>query len=112
MYRNKKIAVVVPSYNEEERIGQVIETMPQFVDSIVVVDDASRDGTSRVVEDHQKSRPDRLFLVRHDRRRGVGGAILSGYEWANENGLEIVAVMAGDGQMDPRELTLIVDPVV
>ena len=49
MYRNRTIAVVVPVYNEEALIGRVIETMPDCVDRIVVVDDDSRDGTAEAV---------------------------------------------------------------
>ena len=45
MYRNHSIAVVVPAYNEEVLIARVIETMPDYVDRIIVVDDCSRDGT-------------------------------------------------------------------
>jgi glycosyltransferase involved in cell wall biosynthesis len=45
MYRGHTIAAVVPAYNEEQLIGRVIETMPDWVDRIVVVDDCSRDGT-------------------------------------------------------------------
>ena len=43
MYKNKKICVVVPAHNEETQILKVIQTMPDYVDAIVVVDDASED---------------------------------------------------------------------
>ena len=49
MLSNKTIAVVVPAYNEEKQIGQVIETMPGFVDRIIVVNDCSSDSTADVV---------------------------------------------------------------
>ena len=49
MYRNHTVAVVVPAYNEEILIARVIETMPDYVDRIVVVDDCSRDGTVETV---------------------------------------------------------------
>ena len=56
MINNKTIAVVVPSYNEAEQIGMVIETMPNFVDRIIIVNDCSKDGMAKVVEDYiQKS---------------------------------------------------------
>ena len=105
MYREKKIGVVVSAYNEEEKIVQVIDTMPKFVDRIIVANDSSLDQISDVVAEHQKSAPDRFVLLYHDNRRGVGGEILTGYRWARENGLGITAVMAGDGQMDPIELS-------
>jgi glycosyltransferase involved in cell wall biosynthesis len=55
MLKNKTIAVVVPSYNEEKQIGMVIESMPDFVDRIIVVNDKSKDNTAKVVEDYIKN---------------------------------------------------------
>ncbi|MQK95717.1 glycosyltransferase, partial [Escherichia coli] len=52
MLQGKKVAVVVPCYNEESQIGMVIETMPSFVDRIVVVNDKSKDRTAEVVLDY------------------------------------------------------------
>ena len=50
MLKNKTIAVVVPAYNEEKQIGMVIETMQEFVDRIVIVNDCSKDNTASVVQ--------------------------------------------------------------
>ncbi len=110
MYKEKTIGVVVPAYNEEKLIGQVIETMPNFVDRIIVVDDRSPDRTVEIVQKYQKDRSD-LILVRHEENQGVGGAIATGYNRAVEEGLEVVAVMAGDAQMDPADLDRVVEPV-
>ena len=82
MYEGKTIAVVVPAYNEEKLIGQVLDTMPDFVDLIIVVDDASTDCTSDIVASYHKRLADRLVLVRHTRNQGVGAAIVSGYKQA------------------------------
>ncbi len=114
MYRDKSVAVVVPAYNEEKLIGHVIETMPDFVDWIVVVDDCSTDRTPTQVESYRAARPwnDKIFLIRHDENQGVGGAIASGYEWARDHKADVVVVMAGDAQMDPADLPAILDPVV
>lgn len=112
MYKDKKIGVVVPAYNEERLIGGVIETMPDYVDRIIVVDDQSRDRTGSVVERYRESLGERLVLLRHPKNEGVGSSILTGYKWAMENGLDIVAVMAGDGQMRPEELSSVLEPVV
>mgnify|MGYP006309638941 CR=1 FL=1 len=54
MLQNKTIAVVVPAYNEEAQIGHVIETMPEFVDRIVVVNDNSTDATADIVKQHME----------------------------------------------------------
>ena len=111
MYRGKTVAVVVPAYNEEALIGRVIETMPEFVDHIVVVDDASPDRTSEVVRDHQGRCPT-LELIRHESNQGVGGAIATGYKWSLQHGIDVAVVMAGDAQMDPDDLPSLLDPVV
>lgn len=58
MYKDKKICVVLPAYNEESQIAGVIETMPEFVDAVVVVDDASTDDTCRVVRECRQGRAD------------------------------------------------------
>ena len=110
MYRSKSICVVVPAHNEETQIGKVLKTMPDYVDKIVVVDDASTDKTVQVVK-RCLPEDDRFVLVQHDTNMGVGGAIVSGYKWALENRCDVTAVMAGDGQMDPSDLESIIAPV-
>ena len=55
MINNKTIAVVVPAYNEETQIGIVIETMPEYVDRIVIVNDCSKDNTLQVVMNYINS---------------------------------------------------------
>lgn len=59
MLKGKKIAVVVPAYNEETQIGIVIETMPDFVDRIIVVNDCSRDRTAEIVKEYIDKQKDR-----------------------------------------------------
>lgn len=114
MIKEKTIDVVVPAYNEERLISKVISTMPDFVDKIVVVDDKSTDNTVKEVSKF-KSDPrfsDRMILIELARNQGVGAAIAEGYKWARDNKIDITAVMAGDGQMNPDELINIVMPVV
>ncbi len=112
MYRNRRVAVVVPAYNEETQIGRVIDTMPDFVDRIIVIDDRSRDRTTDVVRAHPAFAEGRVELIRHDVNQGVGGAIASGYVRARDEGYDIAVVMAGDGQMDPADLPSLLDPLV
>lgn len=109
MYRGKSVAVVVPAYNEETQIARVIAAMPDWVDHIVVIDDCSRDRTSEMARATGSSR---LVLLRHEKNQGVGGAIATGYKWARDNNVDLSAVMAGDGQMEPSELGRILDPLV
>jgi glycosyltransferase involved in cell wall biosynthesis len=92
-------------------IGSVLETMPSFVDRVIVVDDCSEDHTVSEIQSCEKKDP-RFFLVRHNHNQGVGKAIATGYRRAREEGLDVVAVMAGDAQMDPEDLSTVVTPVV
>jgi glycosyltransferase involved in cell wall biosynthesis len=111
MYRDQTIAVIVPAYNEEKLIGRVLKTIPPFIDHIVVVDDASLDQTGEVVKAQQQEDP-RIIYTRHTRNEGVGGAIVTGYKWARDNEVFISVVMAGDAQMDPKDLPKLLDPLV
>lgn len=112
MYHQASLGVVVPCYNEELLITRVLETMPVYVDRIYVVDDLSRDRTAQVVEEYiARTGADRIELIRHTTNQGVGGAIVTGYKRALQDGVDVVAVMAGDAQMDPADLHLIVEPV-
>jgi glycosyltransferase involved in cell wall biosynthesis len=111
MYRDKKIAVIVPAHNEEKLIGKVLKMAPVFVDHIVVIDDASSDRTGDIVKTHQEEDP-RITLIRHEINEGVGGAIVTGYKWARDHEIDISVVMAGDAQMDPADLPRLLDPVV
>ena len=110
MYMGKRIAVVVPCKNEATQIGGVLTGMPEIVDAIIVIDDGSTDGMADVVRDRM-SRDDRVQLITHERSRGVGGAIAAGYVQARQQSFDITVVMAGDGQMDPNDLELVVYPV-
>jgi glycosyltransferase involved in cell wall biosynthesis len=108
MYRRLTVAVVVPAFNEERAIAAAIETVPDFVDRIIVVDDASRDGTGACASRYSSGRVD---VLRHLTNRGVGGAIVTGYRRALAIGVDVAAVMAGDGQMDPADLPALLDPI-
>ncbi|QLH81181.1 glycosyltransferase family 2 protein [Halosimplex pelagicum] len=126
MYEGKTIGVVVPAHNEEGLIGEVITTIPEFVDRVFVIDDCSSDATweqiqravERVNASPNVAKADggqiqsRVIPHRHETNKGVGGAIKTGYELAVQEGMDVVAVMNGDGQMDPDILDEIIEPVV
>jgi glycosyltransferase involved in cell wall biosynthesis len=111
VYDGASVAVVVPCYNEQKLVGRVIETMPELVDRIYVVDDCSSDETCAVVESYVAAAPDRVRLIRHQVNQGVGGAIATGYKAALADRMAVTAVMAGDAQMDPDDLPALVAPV-
>lgn len=108
MWHGARVAVIVPAYQEERLIGRMLGRMPAFVDSIIVVDDASTDRTS---EHASRAGDGRLTLLRHAQNRGVGAAIVTGYERALSDGADLLAVMAADDQMDPAELPLLLERV-
>jgi glycosyltransferase involved in cell wall biosynthesis len=110
MYRDKTVSVIVPAYNEEKLIANVLKTIPGFVDHIIVVDDASSDRTGEIVKSKQEG-DSRIAYVRHPENTGVGGAIATGYKWARDKGIDISVVMAGDAQMDPRDLPGLLNPI-
>lgn len=110
MYKDKTVGVVVPAYNEERLIKKTIETMPMFVDSIVVVNDGSKDATLEVVKNYAVSDP-RITIVNHETNKGLGQSLIDGYLKSLEIGSEIVAVMAGDAQMAPEDLPSVLDPI-
>ena len=109
MYKSRRIAAVVPAHNEEAHIADVVATMPEFVDLIIVVDDCSTDRTSEAAAG---TGDERVHVVRHEQNQGVGGSILTGHLHAMERGADIDVVMAGDGQMDPAFLPDLLDPLV
>lgn len=111
MVNDKTMGVVVPCYNEEVLLSRVLETMPDFVDRVIIVDDCSSDSTADIANDWVKRDSARFSLIRHERNLGVGGAIASGYKQALQERLDVVAVMAGDAQMSPDDLPAIVEPV-
>jgi glycosyltransferase involved in cell wall biosynthesis len=111
MYRGSRVAVVMPAYDVQAHIGAAVIGVPRFVDFVVVVDDGSRDETATVVRRLPRVEPE-LVLVQHQQNFGVGAAIATGYEEALRRGAGVVAVMAGDGQMDPADLPRLLDPVV
>lgn len=110
MFNQNSVAAVVPCYNEESQITSVIDTMPDYVDHIIVVDDCSNDHTIDYVVSH-KTFNLKTHLIRHQYNKGVGGAIASGYKWCRDHNIDIAVVMAGDGQMSPVDLPNIIQPV-
>jgi glycosyltransferase involved in cell wall biosynthesis len=108
MWYQSKVAVVIPAYNEERLIADTLRGIPAFVDHVVVVNDASPDKTAAAVLGVEDPR---VELITHPSNCGVGGAIVTGYLRALEQGADLLVVMAGDNQMAPEDLPALLDPV-
>jgi glycosyltransferase involved in cell wall biosynthesis len=109
MFRGHRIAVVVPAYNEADKIARTLRSIPGFVDQVIVVDDGSGDSTGRLALRSQRRG---LEVLGHRENRGVGAAISTGYARALAAGADVTAVMAGDSQMDPADLATLVSAVI
>jgi glycosyltransferase involved in cell wall biosynthesis len=119
MIDGARITVVVPAFNEQQHIADVLLSMPDFVDRVIVVDDASRDATVPRARSAGASAAARraddgltVEVIRHRRNQGVGAAITSGYRRAMARGADCIAVMAGDGQMHPDDLRPLLQPLL
>jgi glycosyltransferase involved in cell wall biosynthesis len=108
MLAGRRIAVVMPAYNEAKLIAGALDGIPSFVDQIIVVDDASLDATSKIV----RAFPRPIDLTVHDVNQGVGAAIATGCRRALSLGADLTAVMAADGQMDPTDLPALLAPLL
>ena len=108
MFNNKTVAVVVPAYNEKLLIERTVNTIPQFIDYVVVINDCSTDNTGEILN---KLTRKGLVPIHHEVNQGVGGAIATGYKWARDNNIDIAVVMPGDAQMDPEDLPSLLEPV-
>jgi glycosyltransferase involved in cell wall biosynthesis len=108
MFRQLRVAVVVPAYNEASKIAATVASIPDFIDDIFVIDDASSDDTAQHAN---VARATPVEVIRHAENRGVGGAIATGYRRALATGADVAVVMAGDGQMDPEDLPALLAPI-
>lgn len=109
MYKEQVVTAVLPVYNEASHIAQVLRTMPDFVDYIIVVDDCSEDGT---VDAATACGDPRLIVLTTPHNQGVGGAMVTGYQKAIQLESGIIAKMDGDGQMDPAYLPALLDAII
>jgi hypothetical protein len=105
-----KVAVVIPAYNEQESLGQVLSRIPERVcgqdTAVLVVDDGSRDTTGDVARAHGAD------VARHVINRGGGAALRTGYRLAADAGADVVVTLDADGQHLPEEMSRLVKPVL
>lgn len=107
MYRAQSIAIILPAWNEAGKIGRAVQRMPRdLVDTVLVVDDGSSDGTAAEAEQAGAT------VLRHPRNQGVGAAIRTGIQWAQAHGIALTGIMAGDDQDNPAELVRLCQAIV
>lgn len=109
MYKNTAIHVVVPAYNEGRFIGQVLSSLPGYVDRIIVVDDCSTDDTFHIIS---ASVDPRVVVMKTAHNCGLGEAMCLGYQKALDLGGKVLVKMDGDGQMDPEHLMPLLDAII
>lgn len=108
--QNNKIAVVIPSYKVKKHILNVIANIGSEVQRIYVIDDFCPEGSGNFVKENCNDV--RIRVIRHEVNQGVGGAVMSGYRAAIEEGIDIIVKVDGDGQMDPSLIPYFVDPII
>jgi glycosyltransferase involved in cell wall biosynthesis len=104
------IAAVIPCFRVKRHILGVLAAIPAAVDRIYVVDDGCPEGSGAAVESGCSD--PRVRVLRHERNQGVGGATLTGYRAALEDGATVIVRLDGDGQMDPALIPRLVRPIL
>ena len=95
MFKELRVAAVLPAFNEESFIAWAVRSVPLDVfDDVIVVDDASTDRTRERAEEAGAT------VVRHAVNQGVGAALVTGFRAAVERGNDVAVVIPGDGQAD------------
>ena len=105
------VAVVIPCYKVRDHILEVIRLVPASVSRIYVVDDCCPQRTGQYVESHCDDARVQTVIF-HEKNKGVGGAMVSGYRAALAEGATVIVKIDGDGQMDPRLLDRFVEPIL
>lgn len=106
-----KLAILIPAYNEETTLGQVIQTLPKKLDGIdvidtIVVNDGSQDKTEQIAEDNQ------AIVITHIFNRGLGGALGTGFEYIKNHDYDILITFDADGQHNPDDITKVIKPII
>lgn len=100
-----KLVVIIPAYNEEKNIGNVLAGVRKYTDNIIVVDDGSQDRTGKIAESYGAE------VFHHFINRGLGGALGTGIAAALNRGADIIVTLDADGQHDPNEILKLIEPI-
>ena len=98
-----KVVAVIPCFNTEPFIAEVVSKARKYVDQVIVIDDGSRDGTA------EAARAAGAVVVSHEKNRGKGAAMKTGVE---NTDADIIIFLDGDGQHDPEDIPKIIEPIL
>ena len=107
--KTKMIAVVIPCYKVKNHILDVLGTVGKEISHIYIVDDACPEKSGEFVE--KNTNDSRVRVLYHEKNKGVGGAVISGYKQAISDGVDIIVKVDGDGQMNPKYITKLILPI-
>lgn len=101
------VLVIIPTYNEIENISNIIDAVMDKPDgfNVLVIDDASPDGTQDAVRSKMQQYPGRVFMETREGKLGLGTAYIHGFKWALKRGYEYVIEMDADFSHNPDDLT-------
>jgi len=99
MYKGKRVVLLIPAYNEEGKIGEVLKKVPRnCVDEVVVVNDGSTDNTEQEIKDNNGT------VINFSENKGLGVGFKALFKYAQEKNYDIAIIVGGDDQDDPQEI--------
>lgn len=106
MYKGNRVIALVPAFNEEAKIGRVVERIdPSIADTVLLIDDGSTDRTAEVAAARGAT------VLSTGRRRGVGAALRDGLHHARRTGHDLAVILAGNNKDDPAQIPRLLDPI-
>jgi glycosyltransferase involved in cell wall biosynthesis len=106
------IFLIIPAYNEEKTIGEILEKISKLNYKIVLVDDGSKDNTYKIAKKYRDKYPDNIFIYRHVLNRGLGAALKTGMNGALENNAKFVVTFDADGQHEIADIAKVCKPLI
>jgi len=111
MYKGKKICIVIPAFNAFTTLEEVVIAIPELIDSIVIIEDKSKDATLEIAE-LLVNTTEKVKILKDHANLGVGGSVKAGYQKGLDINADIVVKMDSDGQMDPAYLPQLLAPII
>lgn len=105
--KNPLISIILPLYNEEKSVKNVIDLIPNDIDhEVILVDDGSTDES---IENVKKVNNKYIKIIKHEQNKGYGAALLTGFNYASG---DIIVTIDSDGQHNPKEIPNIIEPII